>query len=189
MKPWGEVHKEELKKLYYEEHLTDSMIAERYGVTVGQVRYKRKKFGVDVKHQILEDFFSQNSALYERLNQGSQQRLLRAENIDALSKAITHYVFRNGPVEEMHAQGKLSQSDMKTLNQYMVNRLAGLMSTIAQGQWLELELLFEYYKIYGTDWAPAVPDVEELKRNFEWEKEALRKRLENQNDLEGEDGQ
>ena len=36
---------------------------------------------------------------------------------------MTHYAFRNGPVEDMHANGQLSQQDMKTLNKYMVNRI------------------------------------------------------------------
>ena len=48
---------------------------------------------------------------------------LNAYDISDLAKAITVEVFRNGPVEDMHAAGKLSEEDMKTLNKYMVSEL------------------------------------------------------------------
>ena len=49
--------------------------------------------------------------------------------IDMLSKGITQFAFRSGPVEEMHAKNKLTQKDMKTLNKHMTNRIAGLLET------------------------------------------------------------
>ena len=63
--------------------------------------------------------------MFAKLNSDSRERLLRRENIDAISKAITHFIFRNGPVEDMHTNNQLSEKDMKTLNKYMVNRIAG----------------------------------------------------------------
>ena len=59
------------------------------------------------------------------VNREAKKMLLRPENIDSFAKAVTHYAFRNGPVEDMHTEKKLSQDDMRTLNKYMVNRLAG----------------------------------------------------------------
>ena len=41
---WDDITKAELTELAKE--LTDRMIADKYGVTVGQVRYKRKKYGI-----------------------------------------------------------------------------------------------------------------------------------------------
>lgn len=87
----------------------------------------------------------------------------KRENIDAISKAVTHYAFRNGPVEDMHANGQLSQQDMKTLNKYMVNRIAGLLSAAMDGSWLQLEQLFSYYRFFGGDWDAAEPDMGEMK--------------------------
>ena len=76
---------------------------------------------------------------------------------------MTHYAFRNGPVEDMHANGQLSQQDMKTLNKYMVNRIAGLLSAAMDGSWLQLEQLFSYYRFFGGDWDAAEPDMGEMK--------------------------
>ena len=56
---WTSISKEDLSKLTMEN--TNKMIAEMYGVTVNQVRYKRKKFGIsmyDLTFQhTLEDAF------------------------------------------------------------------------------------------------------------------------------------
>ena len=34
------------------------------------------------------------------------------ETIDMLSKAVTQFAFRSGPVEDMHAKNKLTQKDI-----------------------------------------------------------------------------
>lgn len=62
----------------------------------------------------------------------------------------------------MHANDQLSENDMKTLNKYMVNRIAGLLTAIADNNWLQLELLLSYYRLFGTEWDKAEPDVEEI---------------------------
>ena len=62
----------------------------------------------------------------------------------------------------MHAGGQLSEKDMKTLNKYMVNRIAGLLTTIADNNWLNLELLLSYYGLFGTEWDKAEPDTYEI---------------------------
>lgn len=162
MKDWKDVTEETLKQLYYDEEMTDSLIAEKYGVTKAQVRYKRKKFGISLKNKIYDGVVSQNGELFEKLNRDSKERLLKKENIDGIAKALTHYAFRNGPVEDMHANGKLSQNDMKALNKYMVNRLAGILVAIYEERWLQLELLYAFLQQYGMDWDKAEPDMEEL---------------------------
>lgn len=51
---------------------------------------------------------------------------------------------------------------MKTLNKYMVNRMAGLLTAIYDNKWLCLEALLSYYQRYGTEWDKAEPDMEEI---------------------------
>lgn len=167
MENWQEITAETLKRLSYEEGMPDSLIAEKYGVTKAQVRYKRNKFGISFKNKMYEEFALQNGEIFEQLNRDSKERLLKQENIDGIAKALTHYAFRNGPVEDMHADGKLSQEDMKILNKYMVNRLAGILVAIQEGRWLQLELLYAYLQSYGADWDKAEPDLEDL--NIIWQ--------------------
>ena len=66
----------------------------------------------------------------------------------------------------MNADGKLSQNDMKILNKFMVNRIAGLLETIDKGEWLKLELLFNFYSLFGKDWDKPVPDTDEIDALF-----------------------
>lgn len=145
---WNNITKEELEELF-EKH-TDNMIADLYDVSKSQVKNKREKWDIKQINYTLKKFFSEdsNKNLFENLNQGSKERLLNKNNIDTISIALTHYFFRNGPVEDMHSEGKLSQEDMKTLNKFMVNRIAGLLQIINKEEWLKIELLLDYYNTY-----------------------------------------
>lgn len=159
---WNNITKEELEELF-EEH-TDNMIADLYDVSKSQVKSKREKWDIKLINYTLKKFFSEdfNKSLFENLNQNSKERLLSKDNIDSISIALTHYLFRNGPVEDMHSDGKLSQEDMKTLNKFMVNRIAGLLKTLDKGEWLKLELLLNFYSLFGKDWDKPVPDTTEI---------------------------
>ncbi len=146
---WSSITKEELENLF-EEH-SDSMIAELYNITKSQVINKRREWDIKQYNYLLKNFLKddKNDILLKNLNQGSKDRLLNKKNIDTIAIALTHYLFRNGPVEDMHSSGKLSQNDMKTLNKFMVNRIAGLLQTINREEWLKLELLLNYYNTFS----------------------------------------
>jgi hypothetical protein len=156
------ITEEELKHLYYDEELTDREVADMFGVAIGKVTYKRRELDITIRNMIYQEFINKNDELFEKLNSDSKKRLLRRENIDSISKVITHFIFRNGPVENMHVNDQLSEKDMKTLNKYMVNRIAGLLTAIADNNWLQLELLLSYYKLFGGEWDKAEPDMKEI---------------------------
>ena len=65
---WDTVTEEELKHLYYEEEMTDREIAERFGVSMGKVAYKRRKYGISVKNMVYQQFMDENSELFAQLN-------------------------------------------------------------------------------------------------------------------------
>ena len=87
---------------------------------------------------------------------------LNFETIDMLSKGITQFAFRSGPVEEMHSKGKLTQKDMKTLNKFMTNRIAGLLTTISNGDILNALKVLTFYASLSSDWDSCKPDSEEF---------------------------
>ena len=170
---WETMTKEKLSNLYYNEDLSDNEIAEIYEVSRSKVVYKRNKFGISYGEKVYRKFVEENKDLFKELNQSSKKRLLKQENIDAVSKAITHYAFRNGPVENMHGKGQLSEDDMYVLNKYMVDRIAGVLCTIANGEWAKLELLLAHYKIYGSGWDKPEPDMEEIEFALKWALEKM----------------
>lgn len=165
---WNAISKAQLEKLFVEEHLSNSIIADLYGVSNSQVRYKRKKWNITMfsSNYIYKRYKETNSTLFENLNNSAKERLFREENIDWISKAITHYVFRNGPVEDMHANGQLTEENMKTLNKYMVNRIAGLLKLINDGEWIKIELMLNFLQYYGVDWDKAEYDNSDIELIF-----------------------
>ena len=82
------------------------------------------------------------------------------ETIDMLSKGITQFAFRSGPVEEMHSRGKLTQKDMETLNKDMANRIAGLLTVISNGDIDKALKVLTFYASLSSDWDSAKPDTE-----------------------------
>jgi hypothetical protein len=84
------------------------------------------------------------------------------ETIDMISKGITQYAFRSGPIEEMHARSKLTQKDMKTLNKFMANRIAGLLTTISNGDISNVLKVLTFYASLSSDWDSCKPDSEEF---------------------------
>lgn len=159
---WNNITKEELEELFKKE--SDTIIAELYGVSNSQVKYKRNKWNIKLRNYAIDNFFNSDECknLLKNLNQKSKERLLNKDNIDVASIALTHYLFRNGPVEDMHSEGKLSQGDMKILNKFMVNRISGLLTTINAGEWSKIELLLDFYKNFGSEWDKPIPDTEEI---------------------------
>ena len=161
-KKWDLVTREELLDLYVKENYVDSEVARLFGVSKGQVAYKRKKYDISQATIMFKRFMhNQHSDIYKGINE-DLKRALMEKDVAEISKAVAHYVFRNGPVEYMHANGQLSDSDMKILNKYMNNRIATLLHLLKEQDWLRLALFLDTYKYYGTEWDKPELQLEEL---------------------------
>lgn len=79
------------------------------------------------------------------------------DNINDASRALAHMIFRNGVIEDIHAEGKLSQDDMKRLNKDVQNRIAGLLEAYKSKEYKQLLMLYTSSKLYGTDWDKCEP--------------------------------
>ena len=84
------------------------------------------------------------------------------KTIDMLSKGITQFAFRSGPVEKMHSIGKLTQKDMETLNKHMTNRIAGLLQTVFNGDIDKALKVLTFYASLSSAWDSIKPDTEEF---------------------------
>ena len=72
-----------------------------------------------------------------------------------VAKRLAAYAFRNGPVEDMHANGQLSDEDMKTLNKYMVDRLAEYLYLSYQERHRDAALLMYFPGLCCEEWDDA----------------------------------
>lgn len=157
---WETITPEQLKELLLNYHPSNSFLAELFEVTKGQICYRRKKWHLtttDISYERTMQAFTANDTLQDLLLQD-------LKNIDTatISKAIVHYIFRNGPVEDMHADGKLSQQDMKTLNQYMMDRVATLITLFKNNDYMRLLLFLQSQQYYGSGWDAPTLQIEEL---------------------------
>jgi len=130
-----------LKQLY--EEVSNSFIAELFGISKSKVQYKREKWNLLMRDLVIEKYVT--------------EALEKDEEVDKIAKAITHFAFRSGPVEDMHVDGKLTQEDMKILNKYMVNRLACVF-LLLRNKLILFDFIVELESMFVTDWDEAKPD-------------------------------
>lgn len=160
---WESISEMQMCKLYLNSNIIDKDIADLFDISLGKVKYKRKKYRLGLKKIDVLRFFndSENIQLHKQ-NQDSKGRLLADENFDRFSIGLAHYFFRNGPVEDMHADGQLSENDMKILNKYMVDRIARVLLLAKKGRWFELELLLSFHMQCGSTWDKPDTNMDEL---------------------------
>lgn len=160
----------QLKILFINESKTDRMIAELFDVKRSQISYLRKKHGITLRNSIIDEFLHSRSKRVDKLNDQMKEEMLTSANITKISKAITYFAFRNGPIEDMHADPKkrITDNDMQLLNQFMVNRLAYVFTLINENKWIEFSHLVEGMKgEFDHDWDAVIPDDGNNKELFE----------------------
>ena len=91
--------------------------------------------------------------------------------ISTLSKALTHYCFRNGPVETMHQDGKLTDADMMILNKFMVDKLGCFFMLMGCEGYTTINNLLAWHKECGRGWDD--PDFEKEMEDYEENMETL----------------
>lgn len=92
-----------------------------------------------------------------------KERGLKLANEFAKCSAV--YAFRNGPIENIHASGRISDEEMEKINRYMVNRLGEIFFLLSTGRGKDLDALLLFPEICSSDWADA--DLSELEDNVQ----------------------
>lgn len=161
---------QEFKQLYIDEEKTDRILAELFNVKQSKITYWREKHGITIKKSILDECLLAKSEEAKEMNLRVKKQILMNENINLISKAITHFALRNGPIEDMHANpnNQLSEEDMKVLNKFMVNRLAYVFTLIIEDRWIEFEFLVRSIdSMFGRNWDEAEPDDGNIRKAIE----------------------
>lgn len=91
--------------------------------------------------------------------------------ISTLSKALAHYCFRNGPVERMHQDGKLTDEDMMVLNKFMVDKLGFFFMLMGCEGYTTINSLLAWHKECGQGWDD--PDYKKEMEDYEANMETL----------------
>lgn len=154
----NELTPEKLKVMFIDEEISDNMIASLFDVKPSKITYLRRKHGITIRNSIIDNFIND---IPTEMETEIKKELLKDENITKIAKAVTHFSFRNGPIENMHADmhKNITDKDMKILNKYMVNRLAYIFILIKENRWFEFNYLVNQYDfMFGHNWDNAEPD-------------------------------
>lgn len=81
-----------------------------------------------------------------------------------LAISLAHLCFRNGPVEDMHAEGKLDDMDMMELNKYMVDHLGLFVLLLGLSDSDSLRRILWFHGQCGSDWDS--PDIHKLLHDY-----------------------
>lgn len=156
--PFEELSIRDFEKLVIVEGKTEKQIVELFDVTLEEVEEKRKL--MNIRNKSIDLLFKNRGELVKKLNKQAKNDLFKEENLSQIAIAITHFAFRNGPVEDMHASSnnQLSDENMKILNKFMVNRLAYVFELIMNEKWAEFAFLIDSHKFFGREWDEALPD-------------------------------
>jgi hypothetical protein len=77
---------------------------------------------------------------------------MRESPLELEAKGLTAIAFRNGPIEDIHSKGKISQSEMKHIMKHAVNWLWYLLSLKETNPILYLAMVCMNAQIYASQW-------------------------------------
>lgn len=77
-----------------------------------------------------------------------------------LSKAITCFAFRNGPIEDMHTDRSknITEEDMRILNKYMVDHIEIILELFAENNFTDIYLFSLFSGLYCSNWDDPDPN-------------------------------
>jgi len=80
--------------------------------------------------------------------------IVKKYSLEQISHALTHYCFRNGPIEDMHAHpnNQLSDIDMKVLNKFCNDKIFTFLTMMKTNKIAELNEIIEFGLQCGLDW-------------------------------------
>ncbi len=163
----------DLKKLFEDENKTDNMVAELFDCSAHKVINYRSK--IEEKLDQVEELLQGKTKRAKEDNQVMKKTKFNKDNLNNIVNAITHFSFRCGPVEDMHASQKnLTNADMETLNKFMMNKLAYVFLLVVEERWIEFDILVkEMNSLYGSQWYEAIPDPGFMTKRLELVKEEI----------------
>lgn len=92
-------------------------------------------------------------------NNTRQPRQLTEEQLQELSKALTHLVYRHSAIEDYHAEQKpLDEDAMKTINKDVNNRIYTLLKLYTSDNEKDVTLaenLIKFNTLFGKNWDKA----------------------------------
>lgn len=113
---------------------------------------KRQYGDIDTLTRIMDDKIAKigisTDSFFDNLD------IMKKYSLEDISIALAHYCFRNGPVEDMHADpnSQLSQDDMKVLNKYCADKIFTFLTMMKDNSITKLNEIIKHGVACGIDW-------------------------------------
>lgn len=103
---FSDLSEEDLKDIIVHEGVKIAEIAELFNIDI-QLVEKKAQYAVEVDKFLNKQYerFMSN----KKFNAFAKKQLFKDQDTNMISKALTHFAFRNGPVEDMHADGEIKK--------------------------------------------------------------------------------
>ncbi len=136
-----------------------------------------------------EQSVENNEGIFSEFDEAPAGFLLKClggENyVRNLAKSLAHLCFRNGPVEDMHADGKLDDADITQLNKYMIDHLGLFFLLLGLSDVDSLKQVLRLHEQRSLDWDG--PDILKLLNDYHISSERLNTLTRNCNQLSRRD--
>ena len=108
----------------------------------------KKKQSDDMLNFIAEKHGIKTETFLEKMD------IIKRYSLEQISLALTHFCFRNGPIEDMHASPKnrLPSADMEVLNKFCYDKIFTFLTMMQQNKVAELEAIIQHGLSCGSNW-------------------------------------
>lgn len=84
----------------------------------------------------------------------------RNKQVELISKAFTNYIYGNGPISDLYRKYQVNEADIHVINQYTVNRVAGLLMLYFARNFDRINDIANKYNMDASRYSEIVPEIE-----------------------------
>lgn len=82
------------------------------------------------------------------------------KQVELIAKSLTNYLYGYGPILDITRKYKVSDEDRKMLDQYMLNRIAGLLMLYLSNDYKRINDIANKYNIEASLVKDVLPEIE-----------------------------
>ena len=84
----------------------------------------------------------------------------RNKQVELISKAFTNYILASGPINDLYLKYQVNGADIHIINQYTVNRVAGLLMLYLSRDFDRVNDIANKYNMDASRYTEIIPEIE-----------------------------
>lgn len=82
------------------------------------------------------------------------------KDVEVVSKSLTNYLYRYGPMSDLALKYHISKDDLHRINQYTINRIAGLLMFYLSKDYKRINDIVNKYNVDSQFIHEVIPEIE-----------------------------